>query len=258
MLLLVLPSAFAATPALPETTAATETIEAAFPPPAGAHRLDTDAFGAWLRQLPLWPAGHAVTSWQGAELDMPAARVVSWSVAGESALQCADTALRLRATWERSVGESPAFHYTSGDLSRWDAWAAGTRPSVKGNTVTWVAGAAKADRGDTSFTRWLTNLYQYAGTYSLPRDTVPVSGDPAAAVRPGDVLVAPGSPGHAVVILDVATDGARTWVLAGQGYMPAMELHVVDGPDGGWYPVAGDVLPTEPIPLAWSTLRRWK
>lgn len=230
-----------------------ETVHEAFPPPRGAVRVDGGAFGAWLGALPLHPAGYPVHSHAGVVLDMPAARVVAWSVAGEPALQCADTALRLRATWEREVGRSPAFHYTSGDLSRWADWAAGSRPRVRGSDVTWVAGAAAPDAGDRSFARWLSDLYTYAGTRSLPLDTVPVT-----APRPGDVLVTPGSPGHAVVLLDVATDGRRTWVLVGQGYMPAMELHVVDGPDAGWFPVEGEVLPTAPIPMAWGGLRRWR
>lgn len=233
--------------------AAAEPLAAAFPPPRGATRVEGGAFGAWLGELPLQPEGALVHAFDGSVVAMPAARVVAWSVEGQSALQCADTALRLRATWERSVGRSPAFHYTSGDLSRWSAWAAGARPRVEGSKVTWVPGAAAPDSSDRSFGRWLTNLYQYAGTRSLPRDTVPVT-EP----RPGDLLVTPGSPGHAVVLLDVATDGARTWVLVGQGYMPAMELHVVAGPEAGWFPVEGAILPTAPIAMPWSDLRRWK
>lgn len=237
------------------------TVAEAFPPPAGARRLPADAFGAYLQALPLFEPGHPVHTYDGGVVDMPAARVIALSVEGEPALQCADSALRLRATWERSVGRSPAFHYTSGDLSRWSDWAAGSRPRVKGNDVTWVAGAARADASDASFGRWLSNLYQYAGTWSLPRDTKPVP--PAAdgavgAVAPGDLLVTPGSPGHAVVILDVAQAEERRWVLVGQGYMPAMEFHVVEGPDGGWFPVEGEELPTAPIPMPWTGLRRWK
>lgn len=97
------------------------------------------------------------------------------------------------------------------------------------------------------------NLFMYAGTRSLGLDTTPVT-----APQVGDVLVLPGSPGHAVLILDVATHEAQTWVLVGQGFMPAMDFHVVAGPVGGWYPVEGDTLPTEPIVMPWSGLRRWK
>lgn len=230
-----------------------ETLAEAFPPPAGAHRAPADAFGAWLGELPLYAPDRQVLSYDGRPMAMNAARVVDIPVGTRDLQQCADSALRLRASWQRSVGQSPAFHYTSGDLSSWSAWSAGTRPRVSGNSVSFAAHAAAADSGDASFEAWLMNLYTYAGTRSLALDTVAVT-EP----RAGDLVVIPGSPGHAVVLLDVATDGATTWVLVGQGYMPAMDFHVLAGPDSGWFRAEGDVLPSSPIPVPWSGLRRWR
>jgi hypothetical protein len=241
MLLLLAAAAFA------------ETVAQAFPPPPGATRAPADAFGAWLGELSLHPAGHPVHTYDGRVVDMAASRVVDIPVGTRDLQQCADTALRLRATWERSVGRSPAFHYTSGDVSSWAGWAAGARPRISGNDVRFVPGAAAADASDTAFEAWLMNLFTYAGTRSLPLDTTPVS-----TPRAGDIVVQPGSPGHAVIVLDVATSGERTWVLVGQGYMPAMELHVLAGPDASWFPVEGEWLPSTPIPVPWSGLRRWK
>jgi hypothetical protein len=197
--------------------------------------------------------GREVLSYTGEIVPIGAARVVDMPVGTRDLQQCADSALRLRATWQRATGGSPAFHYTSGYVSAWKAWAAGTRPKVSGSKVSAVAGAAAPSTSDAAFEAWMVDLFTYAGTRSLPLDTVAVT-----TVMPGDIVVAPGSPGHAVVVLDVATDGARTWVLVGQGYMPAMDFHVVDGPAAGWFPVEGDILPTAPIALPWSGLRRWK
>jgi len=230
-----------------------ETLSAAFPPPAGAHRAPADAFGAWLGDLPLYEPGRQVLSYDGRPMAMNAARVVNIPVGTRDLQQCADSALRLRATWQRSVGQSPAFHYTSGDLSSWSGWSAGTRPRVSGSNVSFIAHAAPPDTGDAGFEAWLMDLYTYAGTRSLAFDTVA-----ATEPRAGDLVVVPGSPGHAVVLLDVATDGATTWVLVGQGFMPAMDFHVLGGPDHGWFPVEGDVLPSSPISVPWSGLRRWK
>lgn len=230
-----------------------QTVSEAFPPPPGAHRVASDAFGAWLGELPLYEPGRQVLSYDGRPMAMDAARVVNIPVGTRDLQQCADSALRLRASWERAVGRSPAFHYTSGDVSSWSAWAAGTRPRVSGNDVTFVAHAAAADDGDASFEAWLMNLFTYAGTRSLGLDTVPAS-EPQA----GDLVVIPGSPGHAVVVLDVAQDTSHTWVLVGQGFMPAMDFHVLSGPFAGWFLVEGDVLPSTPIPVPWSGLRRWK
>ena len=239
-------------------TALAETVMDAFPPPPGAVRAPADAFGASLRALPLYPPGRTVRTHDGRPVAIGAARVVDIPVGTRDLQQCADSALRLRATWERASGSVPAFHFTSGDLSSWGAWAAGTRPKIAGNTVTFVAGAAKPDASDAAFEAWLANLYTYAGTRSLPLDTVAVPGEPAEVVRPGDLVNQPGSPGHVVVVLDVARGGGETWVLVGQGYMPAMDFHVLDGPDRSWYPVAGAVLPSSPVAVPWSGLRRWK
>lgn len=235
-----------------------ETVAEAFPPPEGAARAQADAFGAYLRALPLHPDGREVLTYDGRPVAVDAARVVSMPVGTRDLQQCADSALRLRASWERAAGRAPAFHYTSGDLSAWAAWANGTRPKISGNDVTFVAGAAKPDASDAAFEAWMMNLFTYAGTRSLPLDTMAVAGNPAEGVRPGDLVNQPGSPGHAVVVLDVARAGDRAWVLVGQGYMPAMDFHVLEGPDAGWFPVEGDMLRSTPIAVPWSGLRRWK
>lgn len=230
-----------------------ETVAEAFPPPPGATRAAADPFGEWLRARPLHPDGRGVLTYDGRTVVIDAARVVDMPIGTRDLQQCADSALRLRATWERSVGRSPAFHYTSGDVSAWEAWAKGTRPKVSGSKVSFVPGAAAPNTSDAAFEAWMMDLFTYAGTRSLPMDTIAVT-----TPRPGDVVVQPGSPGHAVVLLDVATAGDRTWVLVGQGFMPAMDFHVLDGPDAGWFPVEGEWLPSAPIPVPWSGLRRWK
>lgn len=246
------------------------TLESAFPTPAGLERVAVapESFGAYLRQLPLYAPDRQVQDYQGNVMAMPAVRVVNMPVGNQDLQQCADSILRLRATWERSQGHAPAFHYTSGDLSAWAAWAAGTRLKVSGNTVKKVAHAAAPDASDQSFDAWLMDLFMYAGTRSLGLDTVAGNFPP----QPGDLLVTPGSPGHAVLILDVARSATEMRVLVGQGFMPAMDFHVVENLEGGaWFAVAGATLPvsgekfsllgvslpTRPIAMDWSGLRRF-
>jgi hypothetical protein len=233
--------------------AAAETVREGFPAPAAA-TLDAGAgFGAWLGGLPLRPEGTPVRSYRGDVLAMPAARVVDVPLVKGDLQQCADSVIRLRATWEREEGRDPAFHYTSGYLSRWSDWAGGVRPRVSGNRVTTTRGG-RVGRDDTNWEAWLTDLFMYAGTRSLAKEVARV---PVGAVAAGDVLVAPGSPGHAVLVLETATGPAGRWVLVGQGFMPAMDFHVVEGPDAGWFRVDGDTLPTAPIALGWDTLGRF-
>jgi len=88
---------------------------------------------------------------------------------------------------------------------------------------------------------WLRQLFVYAGTRSLGRDSRPVG--PAETLDGGDFFVRPGSPGHAVMVLDVATDSrGRRYGLIGQGFTPAQELHVVADPGNSakahvWFPL---------------------
>lgn len=235
---------------------ASETVATAFPAPVGAVRATADSWGESLRSLPLYPPDRQVMSYQGDVLDMPAARVVELPLVAGDLQQCADSILRLRAEWERKRGREPAYHYTSGFVSRWSDWKAGKRPVVSGSKVS-LGGGGKVGDTEANWTGWLANLFMYAGTRSLGKDTVAPSGTPTADVRVGDLLVTPGSPGHAVLIVDVARGEGHTWALVGQGFMPAQDFHVVRGPAAGWFDVSGDTLPTAPIVMEWAGWRRF-
>jgi hypothetical protein len=153
----------------------------------------------------------------------------------DSLQQCADSVIRLRAEylWERK--EPVAFEFTSGDRAEWARWAEGWRPVVSGSRVTWKRGGS-GGRGYAEFRKYLRTVFAYAGTISLARETEKASG----AVEPGDMFVRGGSPGHVVLVLDVAErDGKRVFLL-GQGYMPAQDFHVLRNPTDArlspWYP----------------------
>src|SRR5262249_42904062 len=130
-----------------------------------------------------------------------------------------------------------AFHFTSGDLARFDEWAAGQRPQVSGSRVRWSR-TAPPDASYRSFRDFMTLVFRYAGSKSLADELEPVA---VTEVRPGDVFVQGGFPGHAVLVLDVAErqDGARVFLL-GQSYMPAQEIHVLKDPrtGGAWFETA--------------------
>lgn len=223
-------------------------------------RFDTSATEhAWpryLRSLPLWPEGTPVLDYRGKPTGIPALRAVNLPLVRGDLQQCADTVLRLRATFVRQQGGDPAFRYTSGWVSNWSAWAAGKRPQVSGNVVT-VSATGKIDNSDTAFEAWLTDLFMYAGTHSLVKDTVAVDGG-TSRLKPGDIVVYGGSPGHAVVLLDSAVDSqGGEYVLVGQGFMPAQSFHICPGPHSGWFAVSGDTLPTLPLSMPWGGLRRF-
>ena len=50
-------------------------------------------------------------------------------------------------------------------------------------------------------------------------------------MQPGDVFIKGGSPGHAVIVVDMAVNssGKKIFLLA-QSYMPAQDIHILNNP----------------------------
>ncbi|TXL71707.1 hypothetical protein FHP25_28875 [Vineibacter terrae] len=225
---------------------ALDTLVDRFPAPAGFQRLSTtsNTFGEWLRQLPLRPAGEPVRLYDGRlKPDQSGvAAVIDIDVGRTNLQQCADAIIRLRAEYLRATKRLSeiAFHFTSGDLYAYADWLAGRRPLVQGNMVSWTSVGPKTDtrRG---FRSWLDIIFTYAGSVSLQRELVQLR-DPSA-FEPGDVLIQPGMPGHAVLIVDVVVNpgtGERRALLL-QSFMPAQNIHVLNNPGGGaWYRITGE------------------
>lgn len=204
------------------------TLEARFAPPPGYTRVAVaDAsFAAFLRALPLRTDRKTVLSHAGQRLSSPSAAVVAMDVGERNLQQCADSIIRLHAEylWASNRQANLAYHFTSGDETRWEAWRNGERFKVKGSKVERVR-TGRVDNSRAQFRRWLDTVFMYAGTRSLRLDSRAIS---PRDIQPGDFFVAPGSPGHAVIVLDIAVDAAdRRVALLGQGFMPAQELHVI-------------------------------
>lgn len=201
------------------------TLTEVFTPPPGAERVPTDAFGTWLRNRTVKPAGIGVKTHDGRPVGHDA-RVIELPLVKGDLQQCADSVLRLRMEWQKATGAPVMFHATSGDPMPWERWQAGERPVESGNRLTWVPGT------QGGWDRYLSRVFNWAGTRSLHAyDSVPADGEP----KVGDLLVKPGSPGHAVILLDVARRDEQVFVLVGEGFMPAQDFHVELGPDAGWW-----------------------
>jgi hypothetical protein len=238
-------------------------LEAAIPPPPGFTRVAVEpgSFGAWLRDLPLRPMGTPVRNFLGTEImagDSPLlAAVAELDVGTTDIQQCADSIIRLHAEWLWSKGRKDriAYRFTSGHLARWTGYAAGDRAEVSGSKVRWVH-TGTAARSRTAFRAYLDLVFTYAGTFSLQSEKKrPARED----VQPGDFFVEGGSPGHAVLVLEVAVNAAGERVaLLGQGSIPAQDFHVfTPGQDGPWFSLEAEELVT-PFwtPFPWSSLRR--
>jgi hypothetical protein len=203
------------------------TILAAFPPPDGSVRVPPpDAFGEWIQAIPLRDIRAPLRAYDGRLIHGHDAWVLELDMVDGDLQQCADALLRVRGEWQRSVGEPVSFFATSGDPIPWSRYAAGEDPYADGNRIRWKPGS------DRTWDGYLRNVFDWAGTISLRAyETTSVERGPA----PGDILVRSGSPGHAVLLMDVAVRGEDTFILFAESYMPAQDFHIERGPVDGWW-----------------------
>ena len=238
----------------------------AIPAPEGYKRVigEKDSFGEWLRKINLKKDPRIYfyngrlrndQSTQFAVLDIPI---------GEKDLQqCADAVMRLRAEYLFSKGSIDSIHFkaTDGTDLSFAKWMTGERYHLKGSRlVTYNSGSPGQNRRQ-QLEQFLEVVFSYCGTISLSKATKPVY--EMNTVTAGDVFVKPGSPGHAMIVVDVAVNnkGEKIFMLA-QGFMPAQSIHIVKNPlddtVSPWYRVTGD--PTVITPN-WvfnrSQLSRW-
>lgn len=199
---------------------------------------DRMSYAAYLRGLPVRTDRENVLLYTGEKVWMPSAGVIPLDLGKRDVHQCADSVIRLHAEWLWSIDreDEAAYHYTSGDLAAWKDWKKGKVLKVKGNKVLQVSSTKSPDTHD-AYRKWLDKVFTYASTRSLHRDSKKINS--SSDLQSGDFYLQGGSPGHVVMILDIAeaTDGSRV-ALFGQGYLPAREFHVIrddDAIDGVWF-----------------------
>ena len=103
-------------------------------------------------------------------------------------------------------------------------WMKGNRLAVNGNKTRWVKSGAPSNTY-ADFRAYMDIIFTYAGTISLAKSLHPKNIDDIAI---GDVFVYGGSPGHAVIVVEVAesTSGGKVFMIA-QSFMPAQEIHIL-------------------------------
>ncbi|MCK5798961.1 MAG: hypothetical protein KAI47_17335, partial [Deltaproteobacteria bacterium] len=185
--------------------------------------------------------------------------VVDLDVGKRDRQQCVDTIMRLRGEYLYGRGRANrvAFAWAGGRRFGYAQWRRGVRPVKEGRRWRFVVKSRKWS-GYKSFRHYLGYMFSWTGTiHQLGERRVK-----ASALRVGDFFIHAGSPGHAVVVLDLATTptGGRT-VLLGQGFMPAQDLHVIRGPQAGWFPLGARLKLTSPLwpgVFTWKDLRRFR
>lgn len=215
-----------------------------FNPPTGFSRLDAQpgSYASWLRNLPLKNGNPPVRTYTGEKRWNQSAHcaLIDIDIGNKDLQQCADAVIRLRAEYLYSCTafDHIAFNFTSGDAAEYMAWRKGYRPVVNGNEVSWQL-SSRPDSSYGAFRNYLETVFMYAGTHSLAKELRPV--ESTSDIRPGDVFIEGGFPGHAVMVMDVAIDkqtGSKVFLLA-QSYMPAQDIHVLINPSDSdlspWY-----------------------
>lgn len=218
----------------PPETSADASIKTRFTPPAGYERMvpPKQSFADFLQNLPLYPEGRQVYLHNGLPKGNQNAQaaVIQLDVGKRNLQQCADAIIRLRAEylWAAQKYDQIVFHFTNGFKAPYSRWRAGERIRVKGNEVTWVARSSYSDSYAT-FRKYLDMIFAYAGTISLHKALKPTD---LENLEIGDVFIEAGSPGHAVIVVDMAVSaltGKKCFLLA-QSYMPAQDIHVLKNP----------------------------
>ena len=207
------------------------TLSTRFNPPTGFKRIaaDSNSYAGFLRHLPLKPAGSLVKLFDGTTKpnDNIYEAVVDLPIGKYDLHQCADAIMRLRAEylWKTKQYAKIHFNLTNGFRVDYKYWMQGKRIAVKGNKTYWVEKTTPSNTYQ-DFWNYMELIFTYAGTLSLSKEMIPVNID---SMKIGDVFIFGGSPGHSIVVVDMAINpktGEKLFMVA-QSYMPAQETQIL-------------------------------
>ncbi len=206
-------------------------ISSRFLEPQGFVRstLKKNSYGHYLREFPLLPSGEEVHLYDGSlkyNQDGHAA-ILDIDVGNRDLQQCADAAMRLRAEYlfENERTEEIAFNFTNGWKFEYQKWREGNKLIVNGNKTSWLSGGERKE-SYKDFRNYLDQVFMYAGTLSMAKE---LKSKKLEEVKVGDVIIKGGSPGHAVIVVDMcfnSENGDKAMMLA-QSYMPAQQIHIL-------------------------------
>lgn len=172
----------------------------------------TASFGNWLQHLPLANDNTVyLYNHQPKQNQDLHSYVLDISVGNKNLQQCADAIMKLRALYFYSLKQWSNIHF-KGTISTYNFLDA-----INGVQV-----------NDTlkQLDTFLETVFINCGTYNLDSWLKPKG---LKNIEVGDIFIKPGSPGHAMIVVDVAVNsksGEQIYLLA-QSYMPAQSIHIV-------------------------------
>jgi len=240
-----------------------DTLNTRFVAPTGYERVksDSNSFAFYLQNLPLKPAGSLVKYYNGAEKTKDVyAAVVDQPIRNKDLQQCADAVMRLKAEhlYSRNEFNKISFTLTNGFEMAYSKWMGGYRLAVDGNKTSWVLKKQPSNTYE-DFLDYLDRVFTFAGTLSLSKS---LKARPVNEMQIGDVFIQGGSPGHAVIVVDMAKNakGEKMFILA-QSYMPAQETQILKNPNDSnsspWYTLPTSTLETPEWNFNATDLKTW-
>jgi hypothetical protein len=233
--------------------------------PEGFERIEAceKTYAEYLRNLPLKPIGAKVRLYNGQIKgnDVYDA-VIDMDIGDKDLQQCADAVIRLRAEYlyKNKIYDKIHFNFTNGFKADYKTWMNGNRIYVSGNKASWVKKTGYSNEY-SSFRKYLDMVFSYAGTLSLDREMKKVS---LEDIQIGDVFIKGASPGHTVIVVDMAKNKSTGEVifLIAQSYMPAQEIHLLKNLQNDsispWYSVNfGDTLNTPEWDFSSDQIKRF-
>ena len=164
--------------------------------------------------------------------------VLNISTGTKDLQQCADAVMRLRAEYLKLIHQPICFSDNSGKKYCWDQYI---------------------QRG---WQPYLEIVFGMCGTISLEKELKTKSWQKLTG---GDVLIKGGSPGHAVIVVDIARHeqtGKLIFLLA-QSYMPSQDIHILQNLSekslNPWFrEPSGNIVQTPEWTFYANQLRSWR
>ena len=222
-----------------------------------------DSFGKFLRNSKLKSYGEKVLYYDGRIKNKSNVydSVFDVEIGNRDLHQCADAIMLLRAEYlySQELYNQIHFNFVSGFNARYDKWMEGYRIKVEGNNVSYYKATEPSNTYET-FRKFMDMVFAYSGTLSLENELDNVK---VEEMEIGDVFIVGGSPGHAVIVVDMAVNetGEKMFMLA-QSYMPAQQTQILINPTdktiSPWYRVCSEErLITPEWTFDWDHLKRF-
>jgi len=219
-----------------------ETLAGRIRAPEGFERIAVEkgSFAEWLRNLPLKQAGANVMD----RNNRPIGNQISHAaVIDINVLQFEQGANAILRPWKEHLYSQEKydeirFAIHEGVLFPWFRWCQGERMKTGKDGIEWID-SEEQDSSRESFDRYLNKGLELANPKALETYLEAKSLEDLGI---GDLIVHTGSPGHAVIVLDMAVNqhGEKRYLL-GQGGVPAQSFHVLKNlrhKDCPWYEIS--------------------